>query len=101
MAPKKSRRATPEEAPKTEVLAAPEETPKEVPAPEPKKRVSKPPTVDVLRLSARQFVRARKLRWEQQAGFLHEMKQTQGPMARKTVAEWLVLWEAFWTRPVK
>jgi hypothetical protein len=66
-----------------------------------KERFSQPPTTQDLRLSARQFVRARKLRWEQQAGFLHEMKQTQGPMARKTVTEWLALWEAFWTRPVR
>ncbi len=70
-----------------------------------------------LKLSARQFVRARKLRWERAAGFLLSMK-TLGPQVvaypppakkkkgklgahvRLTVRQWQKEWDAFWTRPV-
>jgi hypothetical protein len=52
------------------------------------------------RLSARQFTRARKHRWERSAGFLREMKRELGDNARLTMKEWQPLWDAFWQRPV-
>jgi hypothetical protein len=77
------------------------ESPAVIEAPQEKTRFSQPPVVGDMQLSARQYVRAKKLRWEQQAGFLHEMKQQQGPMARKTVAQWDVLWGSFWVRTIR
>jgi hypothetical protein len=65
----------------------------------PKREVPKPD--GELKLSARQFVRARKLQWRHAAGFLLTMKRRLGPMARLTVKEWTVHWDEFWTRPVK
>jgi hypothetical protein len=54
-----------------------------------------------IKLTARQSVRARGLRWEQCAGFLYEMKVKFGAGAKKTRPEWATLWDAFKTRPVK
>lgn len=59
-----------------------------------------PPNQPEPKLSARQFVRARKQRWERCAGFLSEMKRQLGPGARLTMHEWDPLWTAFWNRPV-
>jgi hypothetical protein len=54
-----------------------------------------------LKLSSRQFVRARKLQWRHAVGFMSSMTRTLGPAARLTVKEWTVHWDEFWTRPVK
>ena len=70
-------------------------------APQEKTRFSQPPVAGEMQLSARQYVRAKKLRWEQQAGFLHEMRQQQGGMARKTVVQWDALWSLFWGRTIR
>lgn len=77
------------------------------PAESPKPRVDKragkrppPPGQPEPWLTARQFVRARRQRWERCAGFLLEMKRKLGPEARLTMLEWQPLWDAFWTRPV-
>lgn len=59
-----------------------------------------PPGQPEPRLSARQYVRARKIRWERSAGFLADMRRSLGPNARLTLCEWDPLWEAFWKRPV-
>jgi len=63
----------------------------------------KPPKQEVpdIKITARQYVRSRGFRWEQCAGFLHDMKVQHGAGAKKTRPEWLQLWEAFKTRPVK
>jgi len=71
--------------------------PKEVPE---KPRRQRPVPADI-KLSARQYVRAQKIRWDKAAGFLHDMKKTCGPDARKTRADWNNLWNAYWARPVK
>lgn len=65
-------------------------------------RVSRKPRKPVpqdIQLTARQFCRARKYRWERCAGFLHDMKKEHPHLA--TRAEWGELWDAFWSRPVK
>jgi len=59
-----------------------------------------PPNQPEPRLTARQFVRARKQRWERCAGFLLDMKRKVGPNAQLTMLEWAPLWDAFWKRPV-
>ena len=61
--------------------------------------VNRKPVPQDIRLSARQYVRARGKHWEQAAGFLHEMK-CKHP-GEKTRPEWDQLWDAFWARPVK
>jgi hypothetical protein len=79
------------EKPKIEELKAPAK-------PIENRKPRKPIPQDI-RLSARQFCRARGYRWERCAGFLHEMK-TQHP-GDKTRPEWDQLWAAFWGRAVK
>jgi hypothetical protein len=110
-----------EDAPESEPLEAPAPepvAPKEEPAPEgrfaarPKEGGVEAQPGD-LALSARQFLRARKLRWERAAGFLAEMKRVgpqlhevpqpkkhKKPIARLTVRQWQAEWDAFWKRPV-
>lgn len=58
----------------------------------------KPPIQDI-KLTARQFCRARGYRWERCAGFLHDMKVNHP--GDKTRPEWTQLWDAYWARPVK
>lgn len=58
----------------------------------------KPQPTDI-RLTARQYVRARKYRWERCAGFLYEMRKNHP--GERTRAEWEQLWDAYWARPVK
>jgi hypothetical protein len=53
-----------------------------------------------IKLSSRQYIRARGFRWEQSAGFLHDTKAQFGG-AKKTRHEWAKLWNAYKTRPVK
>jgi hypothetical protein len=72
-----------------------EDTPAEVPSR--KSRKPRKPQPKDIRLTARQYCRARKHRWERCAGFLHDMKGK----GEKTRPEWDQLWDAFWTRPVK
>lgn len=62
-------------------------------------RKPKKPLPQDIRLSARQYVRARGYRWERCAGFLHEMKRKHP--GEKTRPEWAELWDSFWKRPVK
>lgn len=106
VAPKKEP-ATPEPRPEQQMAAAYLKElgakPAEPPKPREDHRAGKrppPPNQPEPKLSARQFVRARKQRWERCAGFLLEMKLKLGPNARLTMIEWQPLWDAFWTRPV-
>lgn len=56
------------------------------------------PVPQELKISARQYCRARGHRWERCAGFLHDMnKHYPGDRTRP---EWDQLWAAFWARPV-
>jgi hypothetical protein len=59
------------------------------------------PGAGQLRITARQFIRARGHRWERSAGFLLHQAKTLGREARLTCAEWQPLWEAFWQRTVR
>ena len=59
------------------------------------------PKPQELKLSARQFIRARRQRWEQSAGFIAEMRNLHGADAKKVRSDWDRLWDAFWARPVK
>lgn len=59
------------------------------------------PEAGQLRITARQFIRARGHRWERSAGFLLHQATTLGREARLTCAEWQPLWEAFWQRTVR
>jgi len=59
------------------------------------------PTTGELRLTARQFARARRYQWRHAAAFLSEMKKIWGDNARKPCSQWQPLWDAFWTRVVK
>lgn len=70
------------------------------PEEEPPPRANRKPVPQEIRITARQFVRARKYHWDQAAGFLHDMKLKYGPGARKIRDEWERLWTAFWQRPV-
>lgn len=93
----------PEQTKAAAYLAELKFTPEPLPEREPDTRAGKrppPPNQPEPRLSARQFVRARKHRWERSAGFLLEMKRRIGPNARLTLIEWQPLWDAFWTRPI-
>lgn len=54
-----------------------------------------------IKLTARQYVRALSYRWEQCAGFLHEMRAKFGAGAKKVRPEWAKLWTAFRSKPVK
>jgi hypothetical protein len=54
-----------------------------------------------LLITARQFTKARKLRWERAAGFLHYAKIKFGENQRFSVAEWTTHWDAFWSRPAE
>jgi len=93
----------PEQVKAAQYLEGLKAKPVEPPKPREDKRAGKkPPPVNQPepRLTARQFVRARKQRWERCAGFLNEMKRAVGPTARLTMMEWQPLWDAFWTRPV-
>ena len=58
----------------------------------------KPKQLDV-KLSARQYIRARGYKWERCGGFLHDMKSLHA--GNKTRPEWDQLWDAFWARPVR
>lgn len=59
------------------------------------------PVQPALKLSARQFVRARGHRWERSAGFLLDQANTLGREARLTIAEWQSRWDAYWQRTVR
>lgn len=62
--------------------------------------LNRKPVVKDIKLSARQYVRAKKFRWERTTGFLLEMKNKFGPMAKKVRPEWDQLWADFWKRSV-
>ena len=66
---------------------------------EDKRRPNRKPLPQEIKLSARQFIRARGYRWERCAGFLHEMNQK--GLGALTRSEWEKLWDTFWKRPVK
>lgn len=72
---------------------------KAVPPPPPENRKPRRPVPQDIKLTARQFCRARGYRWERCAGFLHEMKRKHPSPATRDV--WGKLWDAFWARPVK
>lgn len=63
-----------------------------------RRRSRRPPSQDIS-LTARQFCRARGHRWEQSAGFLHEMKMKHP--GKRSRDDWEKLWDVFWNRPVK
>jgi len=65
----------------------------------PRPHTPRRPQAPEIKLSARQYCRARGQRWERCAGFLYDMR-TKHP-GDKTRDEWDQLWAAFWTRPVK
>jgi len=93
----------PKKAPKASELAGMVEVAVEV---EPKTSrataiVPRKPVPQDIKLSARQFIRARQFRWERSAGFLIDMKRKHGPDARLTRPEWDTHWAAFWARPVR
>jgi hypothetical protein len=92
---KKPKKADRTEEPKAEGMAAPKKA--VPPAPHKPRR----PQPQDIKLSARQFVRARQYRWDRSAGFLIDMKRNHGPNARMTRPEWDAHWDAFWARPVK
>jgi len=66
---------------------------------EAKPRENRKPVPQDLRISARQFVRARGYRWERSAGFLLHVKRDHP--GDKTRGEWDQLWAGFWAKPVK
>ena len=82
---------------------APEEKeePKKAPPKAPKSRKPRKPAPQDIKLTARQYVRVRKYRWEKSAGFLADMKRNHGEGICKTRPEWDQLWTAFWARTVK
>ena len=104
----KGRDKKPKKAYKNLDLAADTETPLAEPAET--KRIlpqkaqtfrSRRPVPQDIKISARQFIRARQFRWERSAGFLIDMKRKHGPEARLTRPEWDTHWAAFWARPVR
>jgi hypothetical protein len=103
MAPTKSDKK-PKKAQKSPGLSAEtltvDESEAVAPTPVENRKPRKPQPQDI-KLSARQFVRARQYRWDRSAGFLADMKRNHGPNARLTRPEWDAHWDAFWARPVK
>lgn len=53
-----------------------------------------------LRLNARQFTKAKRIRWDRAAGFLHWCRKKYGENKRLTTKEWLPIWNAFNATPV-
>ena len=88
-------------ADKSEPQAPPESavSAEEIPLPISPPRENRRPNPQDIKLSARQYIRARQYRWERCAGFLHDMN-TKHP-GDKTRPEWDQLWDAFWARPIK
>ncbi len=78
-----------QEPPKLEPLAAPK----------PEKKPE--PPEDTYRMTARQYIRTRGIKYHRGAGFLYEMTQFHGPRATRTRSQWGVDWEKFFKRPVK
>ena len=77
---------------------APAPLPPEVPSTPPLARIRAPREPAEYKCSARTWIRLRKLRQERAAGFLYEMnKKHKGDRTR---AEWQVLWDQFYARPV-
>jgi len=68
-------------------------------APEPV-RVSRRPAESVYTCTARQWVRIRKMRWEQTAGFLYEMRRKFAEGALNTREVWAAEFELFQNRHV-
>lgn len=66
--------------------------------PKPEPRPNRRPQPAEIRISVRQYIRARGYRSDRAAGFMHEMKRH--PPADKTRPEWDALWNIFWARPV-
>lgn len=54
----------------------------------------------LLRITARQYVQAKGIRWERAAGFLHWATQTLGASHLLTVPEWTKVHEGFCKLPV-
>lgn len=95
MAKNKSEKVTPK-VKEAQEAAPVAEAPAE--APRPNRKPRKPQPQDI-KLSARQYVRARKHHWRRCAGFLYEMSKHHSGL--KTRPEWDNLWDAYWARPVK
>lgn len=80
-----------------------EPLPPRTPPPVEEKTVTKPePTVrtGLLKVTARQYVQARGIRWERAAGFLHWAAQQHGAGHLLTVPEWTNVQAGFDATPV-
>jgi len=85
---------TPEEA-----KAEQNEQAEEVTKPRPNRKPRKPVPQDI-KVSARQWCRIAKKRWEHCGGFLHRMKQAFGE-TKKTRPEWATLWDEHRNRVIR
>lgn len=77
--------------------AEPAKPPMEAPREPPAAPVAAPR--NLLRLSARQFVQARGIRWERAAGFLSWAGREFGDRHRLTTTDWLPVWDRYMAAP--
>ena len=82
-----------------EELETLEETSPPEPKPEPELKPKPEPEPGQLALTARQFCRARGMRWERSAGWLYYAGAKYGEGHRLTVSEWQAIWDAWWQQP--
>lgn len=54
----------------------------------------------LLFLTARQYAKARAIRWERAAGFLHWSARDNGPSATKTVPQWDIVYASYLSEKV-